>query len=92
MYLIFLMILIIMILFIFNIVYKENTELFKSNNIDYYVISIPNKDRLNNIEKQTNIINNNINNNNINNIIIQKIDAVIGIDTDLNDLVKKNIL
>ena len=48
-----------------------------------------NKNRINNIEKQTNIINKSANGNNI---IINKIDAVIGVNIDLNELVKQKIL
>jgi len=64
------------------------TEKFSDKlEIDYYVITSKNEIRLKNIEEQQKKINNNKDN-----IEIQKIDAVMGVNLDLNKLVVDKIL
>ena len=68
---------------------KKIEEFNLINNIDYYVITMKNKNRIDNIDKQVYIINNSVNRNKIN---IEKVDAVIGVDTNMDELVKNKIL
>ena len=87
MFLILLLLIVLLFILYKNYIKKEKFNLI--NNIDYYVITMKNKNRIDNINKQTDIINKNSNGNNI---FINKIDAVIGVNTDLNELVKQKIL
>jgi GR25 family glycosyltransferase involved in LPS biosynthesis len=87
-------IIMVLIIVIFYVLNKYNCskkiEKFKLiNNIDYYVITMKNKNRIDNIEKQTDIINKSSNGNKIN---IEKVDAVIGIATNMDELVKNKTL
>jgi len=66
-------------------------ENFDNNkNIDYYVVTMKKPDRLENIALQTNNINKNVDEKD--KITIQQIDAVVGVDLDMNELVKEKIV
>ena len=80
------------ILFIGWIVYSDNNENFDSKyEIDYYVITMKSDDRLKNISDQTNIINNEKIPDD-SKIVIQQIDAVVGANLNLQELVDSNVL
>ena len=83
----------IILFFVFLYFFMPFTEKFSDKlEIDYYVITSKNEIRLKNIEEQQKKINNNKDNNNKDNIEIQKIDAVMGVNLDLNKLVVDKIL
>jgi len=66
-------------------------ENFDNNeNIDYYTITMKKPDRLENIALQTNLINKNADEKD--KITIQLIDAVVGVELDMNELVKQKIV
>jgi GR25 family glycosyltransferase involved in LPS biosynthesis len=87
MYLKYLLFIIISIVILY-LLYPNNIEYFKSDGIEYYIISMKKANRLENIQKQLNKINNNRNDK----INFNTVDAVVGTELDLNDLIKKNIL
>lgn len=81
----------ILILFIVYIFLPVNTENFDNNkNINYYVVAMKKPDRLENIALQTYNINKNLDKKD--KITIQQIDAVVGVDLDMNELVKQKIV
>jgi GR25 family glycosyltransferase involved in LPS biosynthesis len=92
-------ILFIILLFVIFIVelYKNKEPFVYNSTIDFYVITMKNEDRLKNIEnqiqKQMNIMNTNDNKNNENNSFdfsIQKVDAVVGKNIDIHQLIQQN--
>ena len=92
-------ILFIILLFVIFIaeLYKNKEPFVYNSTIDFYVITMKNENRLKNIEnqiqKQMNIMNTNDNKNNENNSFdfsIEKVDAVVGKNIDIHQLIQQN--
>ena len=80
---------IIFLLFVWYLVYPYNLENFEMDKkLDFYVITMKNPDRLKNIEEQEGKINKNV----TEKIKIELIDAVVGVDLDLKNMVSEGIL
>jgi GR25 family glycosyltransferase involved in LPS biosynthesis len=80
---------IIFLLFVWYLVYPYNVENFEMDKkLDFYVITMKNPDRLKNIEEQEGKINKNV----TEKIKIELIDAVVGVDLDLKNMVNEGIL
>lgn len=91
MYFLFYLFIFILFLWYITSTYEiENFEVNKNQSVEYCVITMQKQDRLENIQKQSDKINQNVSDNE--KINIQKIDAVVGANLDLNKLVNDKLL